>query len=182
MHRFQGKLSVSTTRLLKAVLPAACLWTGLREVEGFGYEETVQELRKLYPSDEADDEMGEDSNGLSSNVPEAIRSMADSKNAVESLGAMVWYDFRHLLGGYELILVHRYLRQLNIDKDILSMKNFNIYDPMKRGLGMVLDGQSLAHLEVSTTSLEYIFDSYMGFTGAFKQRWNRGWYAVEAAQ
>lgn len=29
------------------------------------------------------------------------------------------------------------------------MKNFNIYDPMKKGQGMVLDGQSLAHLEVS---------------------------------
>lgn len=43
----------------------------------------------------------------------------------------------------------RYLRQLNIDKDILSMKNFNIYDPMKRGQGLVLDGQTLAHVEVS---------------------------------
>lgn len=28
------------------------------------------------------------------------------------------------------------------------MKNFNIYDPMKRGQGLVLDGQTLAHIEV----------------------------------
>ena len=28
------------------------------------------------------------------------------------------------------------------------MKNFNVYDPMKRGQGLVLDGQSLAHVEV----------------------------------
>lgn len=28
------------------------------------------------------------------------------------------------------------------------MKNFNIYDPMKRGQGLVLDGQTLAHVEV----------------------------------
>lgn len=42
----------------------------------------------------------------------------------------------------------RYLRTLNIDKDILSMKNFNVYDPMKRGQGLVLDGQTLAHIEV----------------------------------
>lgn len=41
----------------------------------------------------------------------------------------------------------RYLNTLNIDKDILSMKNFNIYDPMRRGQGLVLDGQTLAHLE-----------------------------------
>lgn len=44
--------------------------------------------------------------------------------------------------------VHRYLRTLNIDKDILSMKNFNVYDPMKKGQGLVLDGQTLAHIEV----------------------------------
>lgn len=42
----------------------------------------------------------------------------------------------------------RYLQQLNIDKDIISMKNFNVYDPMKRGEGLVLDGQTLAHIEV----------------------------------
>ena len=38
---------------------------------------------------------------------------------------------------------------MNIDKDILSMRNFNIYDPMKKGTGLVLDGQSLAHIEVT---------------------------------
>ena len=43
---------------------------------------------------------------------------------------------------------HRYLNTLNIDKDILSMKNFNVYDPMRRGQGLVLDGQTLAHIEV----------------------------------
>jgi hypothetical protein len=47
----------------------------------------------------------------------------------------------------------RYLRQLNIDKDILSMKNFNIYDPMKKGQGLVLDGQSLAHIEVGSSTI-----------------------------
>jgi DNA mismatch repair protein MSH6 len=30
----------------------------------------------------------------------------------------------------------------------MSMKNFNVYDPMKRGQGLVLDGQTLAHVEV----------------------------------
>lgn len=28
------------------------------------------------------------------------------------------------------------------------MRNFNVYDPMKRGQGLVLDGQTLAHIEV----------------------------------
>lgn len=33
------------------------------------------------------------------------------------------------------------------------MKNFNVYDPMTRGQGLVLDGQTLAHLEVSCSDL-----------------------------
>ena len=32
------------------------------------------------------------------------------------------------------------------------MKNFNVYDPMKKGQGLVLDGQSLAHIEVLLNS------------------------------
>ena len=56
--------------------------------------------------------------------------------AMEALGSMILY-----------------LRTLNIDKDILSMKNFNVYDPMKKGQGLMLDGQTLAHIEVNTSCL-----------------------------
>ncbi|KAF9264277.1 DNA mismatch repair protein Msh6 [Marasmius fiardii PR-910] len=125
----KGNLSVSTTRLLKLILPAACGWTGLREVEGLNYEATLQELKNRYPSD---GEMMDDADAiLPSSVPEPIREIADSKCAVEALGAMIWY-----------------LQQLNIDKEIMTMKNFNIYDPMKKGEGLVLDGQTLAHIEI----------------------------------
>jgi hypothetical protein len=31
------------------------------------------------------------------------------------------------------------------------MKNFDVYDPMKKGQGLVLDGQSLAHVEVGSS-------------------------------
>ncbi|KAG5727213.1 DNA mismatch repair protein msh6 [Termitomyces sp. T112] len=129
----KGNLSVATTRLLKAVLPAACLWTGLRPVEGFTYDETLQELRKMYSEEEDDATMADEDeeNVLPSCVPEPIRAMVASQNAIKALGSMIWY-----------------LRQLNIDKDILSMKNFNVYDPMKKGQGLTLDGQTLAHIEV----------------------------------
>ncbi|KAG5654432.1 hypothetical protein H0H81_002621 [Sphagnurus paluster] len=129
----KGNLSVATTRLLKVVLPAACLWTGLRTVEGFKYEETLKELKTLYPQEQEDEDMADDEDKalLPPSVPEPIRTMETSKNAMRALGSMIWY-----------------LRQLNIDKDILSMKNFNVYDPMKQGLGLTLDGQTLAHIEV----------------------------------
>ncbi|CAK5279496.1 unnamed protein product [Mycena citricolor] len=126
----KGKLSVSTTRLLKSIVPSLCIWTGLRDVEGFDYEQTKVELVKLYPQEE-DDDGNSDGDELPASVPEPIRAMSGSQTAIESLGMMIWY-----------------LRQLNIDKDILSMKNFNVYDPLKRGQGLVLDGQSLAHIEV----------------------------------
>jgi len=113
------------------ILPSGCLWTTLRDVEGFDYRTTLEELKKMYPPGE-DDDMTDDV--LPSSVPEAIRNMLGMKAPIEALGAMVWY-----------------LRQLNIDKDIMSMRNFNVYDPMKRGQGLVLDGQTLAHVEVSKT-------------------------------
>ncbi|KIK54037.1 hypothetical protein GYMLUDRAFT_249807 [Collybiopsis luxurians FD-317 M1] len=138
----KGNLSVSTTRLLKSILPAACLWTGLRQVEGLGYEETLEDLKKRFPPADSEEMHvdagangegeGESNNLLPESVPKPIRDMADSKPAIEALGSMIWY-----------------LQQLNIDKDIISMKNFNIYDPMERGQGfLMLDGQTLAHIEV----------------------------------
>jgi DNA mismatch repair protein MSH6 len=79
---------VSTTRLLKAVLPSNCLWTTLRDVEGFNYEKTLQELKTLYPASDEDDDM--DDQVLPSSVPKAIREMLGSKTAIEALGALIW--------------------------------------------------------------------------------------------
>jgi DNA mismatch repair protein MSH6 len=82
---------VSTTRLLKAILPSACLWTSLRENEGLGYEETLKEVKELYPPEEGgdDDEM-DDGDTLSISVPQSIRDMVSCKGAIEALGGMIW--------------------------------------------------------------------------------------------
>lgn len=65
---------------MKAVLPSSCLWTALRECEGCSYEETLEELRRLY----ADDRDG-------SGIPNTFRQILGSRAAVEALGFMVWY-------------------------------------------------------------------------------------------
>ncbi|GJE94869.1 MutS family DNA mismatch repair protein [Phanerochaete sordida] len=132
----KGNLSVPTTRLLKSILPSNCLWTSLRDSEGLSFNDTLKALKELYPpSADDDDDLAPRPHGLSAAVPEAILSMIQSRGAVEALGSMIWY-----------------LRTLNIDKDILTMKNFNVYDPMKKGQGLVLDGQTLAHIEVLVNS------------------------------
>jgi DNA mismatch repair protein MSH6 len=82
----QGNLSVATTRLLKVILPGTCLWTSLRDVEGFGYDETLSELKTLYAANGQDTTDDDDYNGL----PTAIRDMIESKNVIEALGSMMW--------------------------------------------------------------------------------------------
>jgi DNA mismatch repair protein MSH6 len=77
--------------LLKSVLPAACLWTGLRSVEGFNYDATLKQLTTLYPA-VGDDAMDEDDGAsLPHSIPESIREMASSKPAIKALGSMIWY-------------------------------------------------------------------------------------------
>ena len=82
----QGNLSVATTRLLKVILPGTCLWTSLRDVEGFTYDKTLSELKALYPARSEDDMDDDDYSG----VPTAIRDMLGHKNAIEALGSMMW--------------------------------------------------------------------------------------------
>lgn len=82
---------MSTTRLLKATLLSNCLWTSLRESEGLTFEKTIKELKVLYPPGQDDDTVMEGiPHGLSSSVPEAIRSMIMYSGAVEALGSMIW--------------------------------------------------------------------------------------------
>ncbi len=82
----QGNLSVATTRLLRVILPGTCLWTSLRDVEGFDYDKTLSELKSLYAAND-EDAMDDDDYSL---VPAAIRDMLGCKNAIEALGSMMW--------------------------------------------------------------------------------------------
>lgn len=81
--------------MLKAILPANCLWTGLRTVEGFDYDQTLEQLKALFPSGEDEDMEGD--NVLSSSVPESIRQMMSYPKAIEALGYMIWLVISVLL-------------------------------------------------------------------------------------
>ncbi|KAG8216932.1 muts domain I-domain-containing protein [Butyriboletus roseoflavus] len=70
----KGNLSVATVRLLKAILPSSCLWTSLRDVEGFTYEQTFIELNNMFSGNE---DVSIDEDGLLNEaVPTSIRDMA----------------------------------------------------------------------------------------------------------
>lgn len=80
---------MATTRLLKAILPASCLWTSLRDSEGYTYDETLNKLKELYPAEE-ESSMDCEDDILSDSVPQSIRDMVGHKGAMEALGAMIW--------------------------------------------------------------------------------------------
>ncbi|GAA5849819.1 hypothetical protein JCM8547_000574 [Rhodosporidiobolus lusitaniae] len=137
----KGNLSVATLRLLRSCLGIECQWTALKEGREFlRPEDAREEVEKLFRESkggegeemEVDGEAGEGAEV----VPENIRKMFDKPVAMSALGGMIWY-----------------LRQLNLDADLVTTKNFNIYDPLSRSSGtLALDGQTLAHIEVLQNS------------------------------
>ncbi|BGP39629.1 DNA mismatch repair protein msh6 [Rhodotorula kratochvilovae] len=135
----KGNLSVSTIRLLRNCLGLECQWTALKEGKEFlRAEDAREEVFKLFKENKGDGDAAMEIEGdEEALVPESIRKMYDKPVAMSALGGMVWY-----------------LRQLNLDADLVTARNFNIYDPLSRSNGtLVLDGQTLAHIEVLQNSM-----------------------------
>jgi DNA mismatch repair protein MSH6 len=107
-------------------------WVSLKPgTEFYDEAKTRSELKAFFNNDSEDAEMtGQDS--AAAGVPEAITSMLDKPLAIEALGGMMFY-----------------LRSLNMANDLMSQRSFNVYDPIRKGENLVLDGQTLSHLEVS---------------------------------
>lgn len=155
----KGNLSVSTLRMLRSALSVDCQWTALKAgTEFLRPEDTREELKKLFKPKAFDEdgepmEVEDDDDDEDARVPENIRIMYDKPIAMSALGGMIWCVFLRR----NLVLVadtssDRYLRQLNLDSDLVTAKNFNIYDPLSQGKALVLDGQTLAHIEVLQNS------------------------------
>lgn len=121
----QGNLDQLTLRVLRNITSISCLWTSLNSgKEGMDAIETITELKNLFNKDNGDADKVK--------LPDAIESLIENTEAIESLGNLMWY-----------------LRSLNLDRDLLSLGNFNIYDATREGQAMILDGRTLAHIEVS---------------------------------
>ncbi|GAA5881916.1 hypothetical protein JCM16303_003463 [Sporobolomyces ruberrimus] len=134
----KGNLSVSTLRLLRNCLGIDTQWTALKEGKEFlRADDAREEVIKLFKAAAKGKEASEDHDEVDDDslVPADIRKMYDKPVAMSALGGMVWY-----------------LRQLNLDSELVTANNFNIYDPLSRGKALVLDGQTLAHIEVLQNS------------------------------
>ncbi|KAG2220729.1 hypothetical protein INT45_007341, partial [Circinella minor] len=123
----KGHLSAATRRVLKNTLMDP-LWTFLPpETEYWNNEKTLDEIRiGGYFGHDVHDE---------STWPQALKEIRDEKITVSALGGLI-----------------SYLRQLMLDKDLLSARNISIYDPVRQATSLVLDGQTLANLEILQNS------------------------------
>ncbi|PWN40848.1 DNA mismatch repair protein Msh6 [Ceraceosorus guamensis] len=121
LHEKAG-LSQRTLRILRNTLPSSCQVTMLKSgTEFLDHDAAMERLEQLFGSSADSHEAW----------PEAITSMLDRDTAMSALGGMLWY-----------------LEQLNLDQDLCSSKNFDIFDPLKNNGCLVLDAQSLSHLNV----------------------------------
>lgn len=69
--------------------------------------------------------------------PRALREARDKERLMSAFGALV-----------------QYLRTLKIDRDLLTMGNFDWYDPIRKASSLVLDGKTLINLEVFANSFD----------------------------
>jgi hypothetical protein len=179
----QGNISTQTLRILRGVLPTSTVWTALKpDTEFLSSEATLDLLREFFPPPE---EGGEDE---TDSIPDVIRKESEKPLVMSALGGLIscafFVSYRYHFEAYRsCLLLFRYLKQLNLDKDLLSQRNFDIYDPVRPGQTLYLDGQTLAHIEVrdpilrpwqttrANSSQPYSFQSI--FSGPRQQRRQR---------
>jgi DNA mismatch repair protein MSH6 len=103
----------------------------LRACEGYNYERTLKELKEIFPPSDNMAVEG-DEHGLEG-APAALQTMFPCRTAMTALGGLMWY-----------------LRTLNIDRDILTMGNFNVLGGGEGAERMEMDGGTLRGVEVLT--------------------------------
>lgn len=69
--------------------------------------------------------------------PAVLREAREKELVFSAFGALLWY-----------------LSSLKIERDLITLGNFNWYDPIRKATSLVLDGQSLINLEIFANSFD----------------------------
>ncbi|PKK75027.1 DNA mismatch repair protein Msh6 [Rhizophagus irregularis] len=141
----KGMLSKRSQRILKTCINCP-IWTGLiPEREFWDANATWDEIRfsryfsnKPKNSSDQDDVINEDNDNeyKPETWPEAIKISRNKPLMLSALGGLIWY-----------------LRSLKLDEELVSLRNFRIYDPICHSTSLILDGQTLANLEIFENNL-----------------------------
>ncbi|KAK6538595.1 DNA mismatch repair protein msh6 [Orbilia ellipsospora] len=124
----KGCLSTKALRILKTNTDPKTIWTNLKsEREFWDSDQTIREL-------DASTYFEKDG---STEWPEVLEKARDKPLVVSAFGGLLWY-----------------LRQLKIDTDLVSLANFQWYDPIRKSTSLVMDGQTLQNLEIFSNSFD----------------------------
>ncbi|PLW16065.1 hypothetical protein PCANC_15356 [Puccinia coronata f. sp. avenae] len=126
MSRFKPKeilheksgLSPASLRVLRNTASSDCTWTALKSDEFLEPEECVCRLTELFQESGA-------------KIPEVFQSFNNKLETMQALGGLLWY-----------------LKQLNLDKDLLTCGNVKVLDSFRCSKTMHLDGKTISDLEL----------------------------------
>ncbi|KAJ5572051.1 DNA mismatch repair protein Msh6 [Penicillium sp. DV-2018c] len=124
-------VSQKAMRILKNNTGPTTIWNFLKPGKEFWESEvTIRELESSEYFVSADDD----------NVtawPETLRQAREKELLMSAFGALV-----------------QYLRVLKIERDLITIGNFEWYDPIKKASSLVLDGQTLINMEIFANSFD----------------------------
>jgi DNA mismatch repair protein MSH6 len=127
----KGGISVKALRILKNNTGPTTIWNYLKPGKEFWTGDiTCKEM------DASEYFVSETEENIEA-WPKALRAARDKELVMSAVGALVCY-----------------LRQLKIERELLTMGNFSWYDPIKRASSLVLDGQTLINLEIFANSYD----------------------------
>ncbi|MBW0479747.1 hypothetical protein O181_019462 [Austropuccinia psidii MF-1] len=126
MSRFKPKeilyeksgLSTATLRILRNIAPNDCTWTALKPDEFLDVDECVCRFTELFQD-------------KGNEIPAIIQSFYSKLETMQAFGGLLWY-----------------LKQLNLDNDLLTCKNIKELDAFRSSKTMQLDGKTISDLEL----------------------------------
>lgn len=131
----KGGLSKRSLRILRNTVPHDCNITMLRpQSEFYDADQTLRKLNLVFnPELQNDSALSLDAVDPvePSLLPEGVRQVLDQPEALSALGGML-----------------NYLSQLNLEKDVCASRNFDIFDLATEQSCVLLDAQSLTHLNI----------------------------------
>ncbi|KAG1088840.1 hypothetical protein G6F42_020152 [Rhizopus arrhizus] len=124
----KGRLSKTTTRLLKSILHEP-LWNMLKPDAEFWDARITEDEISIH------EYFGSEGELANEQLTQAMTEARKDPLLMSAFGGLIWY-----------------LRSLKLDKELLSAKHVLMYDPIRNATSLVLDGQTLANLEIFQNS------------------------------
>ncbi|GAB7358302.1 hypothetical protein MBLNU230_g2376t1 [Neophaeotheca triangularis] len=153
----KGCISAKALRILKNNTAPTTIWNYLKPDKEFL---TADKTRMKIDGEGYFDKSIEDT---AESWPAVLREAREKDMVFSALGALIWY-----------------LTLLKIERDLITLGNFQWYDPIRKASSLVLDGQSLINLEIFANTFDGTTDGTL-FTmlnrciSPFGKRMLRSW-------